>query len=176
MTDDYESLIRPIEQHMIRSVWRILRDADDADDAMQSALETVWKRLPRIRSHPNPHALILRICANAAYDQLRRKKRRGEISDADVHLERTTDDSPSALDMLHRKGQLAELFAAIGRLSRSQAVAILMRFIQEQSYAAIAEALGCGENTARVHVNRGRKRLHLLLPHLASEYGEEVSP
>ena len=71
----YDDLIAPIEDRMIRSVWRIVRDADDADDAFQAALEKIWRRLETIRRHPNPRALILRICVNAAYDLLRKKAR-----------------------------------------------------------------------------------------------------
>ena len=41
---EYERLIAPIENRMIRCVWRIVRDPDDAEDALQDALLTVWKR------------------------------------------------------------------------------------------------------------------------------------
>ncbi|MBZ5544338.1 MAG: hypothetical protein LAO07_11760, partial [Acidobacteriia bacterium] len=65
---EYERLIAPIEDRMIRSVWRIVRDPTDAEDALQDALLTVWKRWGPVRRHPNPHALALRICINAAHD------------------------------------------------------------------------------------------------------------
>ena len=68
---DYERFIDPIEDQMVRLVWRIVRHRQDFEDALQEALTTIWKRLDRIRRHRNPHALILRICANAGYDILR---------------------------------------------------------------------------------------------------------
>ena len=60
---EYERLIAPIEVRMMRTVWRISRDPNDAEDAFQEALLTVWKRWDRIVTHSNPHALILHICA-----------------------------------------------------------------------------------------------------------------
>jgi DNA-directed RNA polymerase specialized sigma24 family protein len=36
--DFYGRFIEPIEDRMIRSVWRITRNAQDAEDAMQAAL------------------------------------------------------------------------------------------------------------------------------------------
>ena len=44
----YRRFIEPIEDRMIRSVWRVTRDAVDADDAMQDALLAVWRHRGRI--------------------------------------------------------------------------------------------------------------------------------
>ena len=78
---DYERLIKPIEDRMIQTAWRITRDPDEADEAFQKALLVIWKRFGRISKHPNPHALILRICANSACDVLRQSagRRRREL-------------------------------------------------------------------------------------------------
>jgi RNA polymerase sigma-70 factor (ECF subfamily) len=69
-------------------------------------------------------------------------------------------------DELANKEQRAEIASAISRLSRHQAVATLMRIVEEQSYEDIAAALGCAPATARRHVARGRERLRVLLAHL----------
>jgi len=37
----YDRIMRPIEDCMIRSIWRIVRNAQDAEDAMQDSLLTV---------------------------------------------------------------------------------------------------------------------------------------
>ena len=80
-------------------------------------------------------------------------------------VERTL--SPDA--ELHRYEIYAEVTAAIGGLPRKQALATLLRIVQNQSYEEIALALGCGQATARKHVERGRQRLQKLLAHLESE-------
>jgi RNA polymerase sigma-70 factor (ECF subfamily) len=160
--DWYDRLIRPIERQMKSSVWRILRDADDAEDAIQEAVTRVWTRIDRVERHSNPHALILRICANAAWDILRRKSRRRHV-DLDSLPVEPAAATPLPGDALLRRERQAQLLRAIGRLARRQACATLMRFVQEQSYEAIAAAMGCRESTVRVHVNRGRARLQKLL-------------
>ena len=50
----YDRIIRPIEDRMIRSIWRIVRNPQDAEDAMQDALLTVLKRWDRISRHAKP--------------------------------------------------------------------------------------------------------------------------
>ena len=151
---------------MILSVWRIVRDREDFDDAFQEATMAILKRLEKIRRHPNPQALILRICANAGYDALRRRSRRARREASTEILESVADPARPAWCGLADGETRAEIMAAVGRLPRAQAGAFLMRHVQELSYGEIAEALGCGEVTARTHVARARRRLAGLLADL----------
>jgi RNA polymerase sigma-70 factor (ECF subfamily) len=170
---EYEQLIAPIEAQMMRVIWRIVRNADDAEDALQDALTVVWKRFDRIQRHPSPQALILRICLDAAVDLLRKrlKQQRREVSHA---LDGAwSDPGPSPADCARANEQRDRVVQAISRLPRNQARAVLLRIVEEQPYRAIAEALGCREATARAHVRRGRAQLVQLLeplfPHAARE-------
>ena len=165
---DYEELIRPIQSRMAGTVWRVLRTADGAEDALQDTLTTVWQQWSRIQRHPNPQALILKICADCACDQLRRQSRRREQVDVDVLADSLVSSEPGPAERLGIAETLEEVMEAIRDLSQNQAVAIVMRFVQQESYEDIAAALGCGEATARKHVARGRGRLQQLLPHLVS--------
>jgi len=49
--------------------------------------------------------------------------------------------------------------AALDRLSSRQRAAILLRELEDQPFAAIAETLGCSEATARVHHHRACRNL-----------------
>jgi len=163
----YDRILRPIEDRMIQSIWRIVRDSQDAEDALQNALVTVWKRWDRVIQHPCPEALVLKICADAAYDLTRRRVRERKTSEsgrgaADELSDMST--SPSEVASSHELHR--EIIAAIHRLPRQQALAILMRVIQGQSYRDVTAALECNEATARNHVARGRTRLQTLISHL----------
>lgn len=160
---------------MIHSVWRIVRDRDDFEEAFQEALATIWKRIDRVRRHPNPHALILRICANAAYDALRRKFRRQRREVCGVP-ESIADPAPAVVVSLVADQDREEIFQAISRLPRNQAEAFLMRFVQNLSYSEIAGALGCTQVTARTHVMRARAKLSESLAHLDPRPAREVCP
>jgi RNA polymerase sigma factor (sigma-70 family) len=170
---DYERLIVPIEQRMIRTVWRITRDPADAEDAFQDALLTVWKRWGRVRKHPNPHALVLRICINAAFDLLRRKARDLQVLETGADAEHIPDSSPSIFQEMSRAEQGTEVLRAVGRLSRNQAQALLMRAVEDVPYDDIAQAMNCREVTVRKHVARARAKLSTLLSHLVLPAREE---
>ena len=163
---EYERLIAPIEDRMMRAVWRITRDPNDTEDAFQEALLTAWKRWDRIQTHPNPQALILHICINAAHDVLRRKVRRGKWLETAAIPENIPDASASAIQIVSDAEQDSQVLRAIGLLPKNQARAILMHAVEEIPYDDIAAALGCREGTVRKHVARARARLRALLSHL----------
>ena len=168
---EYEILIQPIEDRMINSVWRITRDPDDADYAFQDTLAKIWKQFGKIRRHPNPQALILRICANSAYDILRRKNRYRKLEE--LYSSEYRERQPSSDELVLNNERKEEIFRAISQLSRNQASAVLMRFIQELPYSEIALALGCAESTARKHIARAKDRLYKLLSPVRSDSREE---
>jgi RNA polymerase sigma-70 factor, ECF subfamily len=173
----YNVYIRPHEGLMSRIVWRIVRNPEDAEDTLQDALSTIWKKRNLVESHPNPQALILKICINAAYDTLRKRRRHNHekstnlqhsIQEKDMRGQNRTETAslPNGLDKLVQKETEMEILNAIGRLPRKQAVAVLMRIVKEQPYEIIAQAMGCSETTVRIHVARGRNRLNQWLAHL----------
>jgi len=164
----FDALVRPIQDQMLRSIWRITRAAEDAEDALQESLTVIWKRRVRIARHPRPRALMLRICVHCACDvlraRLRRKSRERAIVDAEALRGK---DCPVDQRLIGRElhGDIAR---ALLRLPSRQATAVVMRDVLELPYEEIGDALGCSETTARVHVNRAHKRLSRLLAHLGS--------
>jgi hypothetical protein len=63
-----------------------------------------------------------------------------------------------------------QMFNVVWRVLRhpqNQATAVVMRFIEQESHATIAAALGCGTETVKEHLARGRKRLGEILGSLA---------
>ena len=167
----YERLIQPIESQMMRSIWRIVRNQEAAEDTLQDSLTIIWRKLSRIYKHPNPHALILKICINSAYDTLRKQRRH-------IHQnKRQTLSQPGAVipEALEKKNIEFEILDAIQQLPRKQALATLMRIVQDQPYDSIAQVLGCSEVTARIHVSKARERLSQRLSYLIPTSSTEVS-
>jgi RNA polymerase sigma-70 factor (ECF subfamily) len=159
----YERIIAPIEDRMIRSIWRITRNAQDAEDVMQNALVSIWKRRHGILRHANPQALVLKVCIDSAYDMLRRRlreRRTIEERDPTVH---PLDGAPLPSDQLVQYELAGEIYAAINQLSYCQTVAFTLRVVEELPYDQIAGAMHCSEATVRKHVERARNRLRVLL-------------
>jgi len=165
----YKIILKPVENRMLRSIWRIVRNAEAAEDTLQDALTIIWRKRARITHHPNPEALILKICTDSAYDTLRKIKRNSREYSPTVYSELSKKSKDSLAENMERENITKEILQEISRLPKNQATAVLMRIIQEQPYSAIAQTLGCGEGSARVLVSRGRTRLSSRLTHLRSK-------
>ena len=176
MSDDrtiYDELIAPLEDRMMRSIWRIVRNADLAEDSLQDALAVIWKKRRRICGHPNPPALILKICLSAAYDSLRklqRTRRHTDLSQLDVVPASTYHNADRDLEEKELEEQVQQ---AIRRLPRKRALAVMMRLINDEPFDAIAQAMDCSEVTVRIHISKGRAQLRKWLSPLCQSSRQE---
>ncbi len=161
----------PIEYHlnacrkqMASVIWRVLRDADRAEDALQEALLRIWRRRKQVAAHPNPSALMLRMCYQVAIDRYRQHARR--------RTETLPFDFPasahSTLDTMMIGEAHRTVLDALSDLPAQQGQAVYLRVIEQLPYDDVAAALDCTPTTARGHVRRARQslrhRLGKLLP------------
>ncbi len=158
----YKSLVEPIEERMMRTVARLVRDPDESADVFQNVLMIIWKDLKKINEHPNPHGYILRACVSASYDCLRKRTRRKRhttsMEDSEINVPHPVKDP----EVMARETQRIVL-DAIAKLPRQQAQAVMMQVIQDEGFVDIAKALGCSEATARSHVSKGKAKLRDIL-------------
>jgi len=156
---DYDVLVRPMEPRMMRTIWRIVRRREAAEDALQDALTIIWKKRAAVARHPNPEALILRIAVTAAIDALRKDRRRLRHESPGLpDAQGESAGSPGSRGVEDAELRAA-ILEAVSRLPKRQGTAILLHIIEEQSYEEVARAMDCSETTARVHVLRGRANL-----------------
>lgn len=160
----YQEIIAPIEDRMIRTVAGIVGNSDDASDAFQEALITIWKLLPRIAQHPNPQGYVMRVCISASYDLLRKRARRQRWTT--LTLSGVLGTTRPETDNIYASEVERQVMEAIARLPRQQAQAVLLQVVEDQPFEQMAVALGCSEATARSHVSKGKARLRKLLAHL----------
>lgn len=156
----YDQYVRPYEERMMACAWNIVREREGARDALQDALATVWRKRETVAAHPNPEALLLRICRESAIDQVRQVARRGLRETAVEELpeaEGATRETP--LTRLCDAELAAGIRKAVAALPGNQSLAVIMRIVEGLPYEEVAATLGCSEATARVHVKRGREKL-----------------
>ena len=163
---DSDAFGRLIERHGMaarRAARAILRDEDDADDAVQEGMLAAWRAIERYDPNRPFRPWLMRIVVNAALDA----RRRGRVRHAEPIAE--TLESPGlGPDRLAEATLLrAKLDAGLAALPERQRIALVLFDAEGWGHAEIAATLGVPEGTVRSYVFHARRAMRRALGTLA---------
>jgi RNA polymerase sigma-70 factor (ECF subfamily) len=146
-----------VEQHgdsAHRTAFRLLRDREDASDAVQDALSLAFRRWAELRSEEAVRPWFFRILVNQCLSRLRRRAVRERALELLGHraISSTPDHTVPADFSEHVLPHLL-------KLPLKQRTAIILRYGDERSVLEIAQAMGVSSDTVRTHIKRGLDRL-----------------
>ena len=157
MKPDFDELVERHSAEIFAYVWRMLRDAHDAEDCLQETFLRAFRSYGRVRAGTNYRAWLYKIATNTAHSQWKRRKR-SETRIVDLDPEAHAD-GVSVADRVEQKTLLAAVARAVEELPDQQRAALIMRKYQELSYAEIGAALECTEAAARANVYQAVKKV-----------------
>ncbi len=160
-------IMRETRDSIYATIFRIVRDEQDAEDLLQDTYLRAISRLSTYRGDGVPEAWLRRIAVRLSLNFLRSRKLRrmmpwplprsedGSTVETVAGAERSSGPDESA-ENVERRLRLEELLA--GHPAKAQA-AFALRHIEDRPYLEIAELLGCSDATARSLVSRTVSRL-----------------
>jgi len=159
-------LMERIRPRALAIAMKVLRNRDDAEDAVQDAMLKVWRNLDRFEGRASFTTWLHRIVMNASLDILRKRTGRAEGAGA-VADERGDDCQPKlepACDQTpESKMGIAEMQllvrAAVARLAPVQKQVITLREFEDCAYDEIAEAAACPIGTVMSRLHHARQRV-----------------
>lgn len=170
--DAFEALVRTHSGRMLSVCRRILRNEEEAKDAVQEAFVSAFRGIAKFEGTSQLRTWLHRIAVNASLMRLRSRKRRPEESIDDL-LPGFMDDghakveprdwSPSALQSLETNETREFVRDCIDRLPEINRVVLLLRDIEELDTAEAAEVLGVTAGVVKVRLHRARHALRKLL-------------
>jgi RNA polymerase sigma factor (sigma-70 family) len=135
--------------------WRMLRNADLAEDATQEAFLRMIRYANTYKENSSVGTWLFAITANWCRDHFRRLPNRTptETDDVLVTLPASGEDSP---DRRYEQGANARLVKkALDNLSHDQREAITLARYNEMSHADIAVIAGCSVGAVKTRIFRG---------------------
>lgn len=159
--DAQDVLVRRYLADVYRLAFRLLGDEDQAQDAAQDAMVSAMKALGRFRGDASFRTWVLRIAANAARSQSRRRWRKREVSLTAV--EAVAEETMDPAEAVSVRDEAAIANALIAKLPRKQGLAVELRVNQGLDYEEVAEILKCSTGAARVNYHLGIKKLRELM-------------
>jgi RNA polymerase sigma-70 factor (ECF subfamily) len=149
---------------------------DVAADLAQETFIRVYRNIDRYSNIFQFSTWLYRIATNLAIDEMRYRKRRGQVfynniwdnsrtNDAERQEMQISDIRRGPRDEMLRKESSQVLGDAIRSLPEKYRVAFVMKEVQELPYETIARVLRCSTGTIKSRLHRARELLQRKLEH-----------
>lgn len=142
-------------QALVFKVCRMYSDTvQDFDDNVQEVALQLWHSYKSFEGKSKISTWMYRVALNVCMSQLRKKKKQDKIRNEWPANAPVEDPEGEALQEERRK-TLSEAIKMLPELDR----ALILLYLEEQSYQEISEILGITVSNVGVKVNRIKKRL-----------------
>lgn len=149
----FADVVHQVSDTLFGVARRILRDPGLAEDVLQNALVTIWRKLPQLRDADHFDAWAFRILVNACYaDAPRNRRWASTVRVLPIHRADATDDFRSIDDR-------DELESAFRRLPLDQRAVFVLHHQVGLPLVAVAETLGIPDGTARSRLHYATRAL-----------------
>jgi RNA polymerase sigma-70 factor (ECF subfamily) len=148
---------------MLRTAYRIVKDRDSAEDAVQNALIQAWQHLPSLRETGALRSWLLHIVVNQCISFKRRLARSRmflyqSFSEQEAYLASQVADD--ARGRIERSWDLAH---AVEQLPAKQQHVIALHYYQGMTLPAISQRLQISENTIKKRIQAALNNLRRVL-------------
>ncbi|MFJ8537290.1 RNA polymerase sigma factor [Streptomyces sp. NPDC093591] len=155
--DSFAVLVQRHSRTLLALARCMLGNAQDAEDAVQDAFVSAWRRLPEYRHSAQFRTWMYRITVNRC---LTMRRRRLPPLPLDAVAEPATGDEwNSPARAAEQNAATAALAGALGELDAGQRVCWILRELQGLPYKEIAHVTQTSEQTVRGRLFRARRSL-----------------
>lgn len=150
----FNEIMRDYDNMISRICFSYSRSTEELEDLRQDAYINIWQGLSNFRGESAVKTWVYRITLNTCVSILRKRKSEGnrvELTDFADLIDEATD---------HR-ALLNDMYQAISRLPQIDKAIVLM-WLDENSYDEIAEVMGMSRNNVAVRLHRAKQTLRII--------------
>jgi RNA polymerase sigma-70 factor (ECF subfamily) len=168
----FAELVGRHQRRALRIAFHYVRDAADADEAVQDAFIKAYLHIGTFREELPFEVWFTRILINGCLDRIKARKRRERwIAPPPVDssgVERNPADylpsrGPSPEDQVLASERRRQLNGALSKLPERQRLVFMLSHFEGRSSREVSTMTGLNESTVRVHLFRAIRRLRSLL-------------
>jgi len=165
----FGELVTLHQRRASRIAYQSLRDASEADEAVQDAFVKVFSHIGSYREAWPFEVWFTRILINGCLDRRKARSRRerwfvpGEVSAADEARVSTANGRSDPEHRLLARERRARVAAAVDRLDGRQRTVFMLNQYGDCTPKEISAMTGLNESTVRVHLFRAARKLRALL-------------
>jgi RNA polymerase sigma-70 factor (ECF subfamily) len=174
----YAELVARHQRRAGRIAYHYLRDAAEADEAVQDAFVKAYSHLPSFREELPFDVWFTRILINGCLDRIKSRTRRerwlvpmastggagadGAQTEWNVG-DRVASGGPSPEDSLLSRERRREIGVALSKLPERQRAVFVLSHVEGHTSREVSAMTGLNESTVRVHLFRAIRKLRTLL-------------
>ena len=143
-------LVRKCQGTMYSAAMAILRNEQDALDAMQDATLKAWRKLPSLKERAYFQTWITRITIRCATDIARRRKPESPI----------LTDAPAPREHASERVDIERAIAALDEKTR---LCVVLYYLEDMPVEHVARAVGARVGTVKSRLHRARAKLRQVL-------------
>jgi len=185
----YAELVARHQRRAGRIAYHYLRDAAEADEAVQDAFVKAYQHLGTFREELPFDVWFTRILINGCLDRIKARTRRerwivpiaaraaspggdGAMTERNI-TDRVAAPGLSPEETLLGRERRREIATALARLPERQRSVFVLSHVEGRTSKEVSALTGLNESTVRVHLFRAIRKLRALLAHdVAGEPGE----
>jgi RNA polymerase sigma-70 factor, ECF subfamily len=153
----YSGLMAAVGDRLLATAFRILRDLDLAEDAVQMALIGAWRDLPTLRDPDRFEPWLMRLLVRACYAEAKRNRRWTD------RIRAMPVDGPATSDTTGAVAERDQLDRGFRRLPVDQRAVFILHHHLGWSQPEIAESLEIPLGTVKSRLHYATKTLRAAL-------------
>ena len=139
--------IKNLENGMYRLSYSILKNEEDAQDAVQEAIYNAYKKLETLKDKRKFKSWIYKIVTNTSFEILRNKKNYIDIEQENIAAEKIDIDTNLTL------------WKAVQGLEQPYRTTITLFYYEDMSIKEISAITGTKNDTVKKQLSRGRDKI-----------------
>jgi RNA polymerase sigma factor (sigma-70 family) len=151
---EFNDYVRQQSRKLYGYAFRILRNQEEAEDAVQETFIKLWKMDEKLDEYLSIDALATTMIKNYCIDQIRKQKNTQKKGTDNHEFNNVEYPSPHRLMEIRESDDI--ITKIIGNLDEKYRTVVKLREIDELAYEEIADITGMNINTLRVILSRAR--------------------
>lgn len=160
----FSAIVQAYRKRILGAIARIIGRPEDVEDVAQEVFVRLYFSLDQLRTPEVFEPWLYRLTVNAAYDYLRKQRRRGESRMADLSEQQivaadAVASRGAALEESRRAGYREQVQALLQEVSEEDRILLILKEVEGLSLKELEKIYRVNENALKVRLFRARQRV-----------------
>src|SRR4051794_30742433 len=160
----FSRVVEAYRKRILGTIARLIGHPEDVEDVAQEVFLRLYFSLDQLRTPEVFEPWLYRLTVNAAYDYLRKQRRRQEfrmsdLSEQQVMLADAMAGGKAEKDDTHQKKVRESVDSLLGSVSEADRILLMLKEVEGLSLKELEKVYKVNENALKVRLFRARQRV-----------------